>query len=33
MRGRQYEIITEGKVSAKVRVFQDENEALEWLLG
>lgn len=31
MRGRQYEIITEGKVSAKVGIFKDENEALKWL--
>lgn len=33
MRGRQYEIITQGKVSAKVGIFQEETEALEWLLA
>lgn len=31
MRGRQYEIITEGKVSAKVGIFSDETKALNWL--
>jgi hypothetical protein len=28
---RQYEMVTDGKVLSKVRVFLDENEALEWL--
>lgn len=32
IRGRQYELLAEGKVSAKVRVFKYENEAIRWLL-
>jgi hypothetical protein len=32
-RGRQYQLLTESKVSAQIRVFTDENEALDWLLG
>jgi len=28
---RQYEMITEGKVLSHIRVFLDENKALEWL--
>lgn len=30
-RGRQFELLTESKVSAKMRVFKDEDEALEWI--
>ena len=29
--GRQYEIITDEKVSANVHIFLDENQALRWL--
>jgi hypothetical protein len=32
-RGRQYQLLTESKVSAKIRVFTDEKEALDWLLA
>jgi hypothetical protein len=31
-RGRQFEIITEGKISANLQIFLDEKKALEWLL-
>jgi hypothetical protein len=31
-RGRQFEIITEGKISAKLQIFMDEKKALAWLL-
>lgn len=30
-RGRQFELLTEGRVSATMRVFMDEAEAREWL--
>jgi hypothetical protein len=30
--GRQYEILTTGRVSAQVRTFEDEAEAVAWLL-
>lgn len=30
-RGRQYELLAEPKVSARIRVFQNEAEAVEWL--
>jgi hypothetical protein len=29
--GRQYEIITDEKISANVHVFLDENQAIRWL--
>lgn len=32
-RGRQYQLLTESKVSAKIRVFTDEKESLDWLLS
>lgn len=32
-RGRQFELLTESKVSAKLRIFKDEDEALQWLLA
>lgn len=32
-RGRQFELLTEAKVSAKMRIFKDEDEALSWLTG
>lgn len=32
-RGRQYELITDPKVSAKLRIFLDEREALQWLIA
>jgi hypothetical protein len=32
-RGRQYEILATEKVSARVRVFRDEKEAIAWLLA
>ena len=32
-RGRQFELLTESKVSAKLRIFKDEKEAVEWLLN
>lgn len=32
-RGRQYQLLTESKVSARLRVFTDEKEALDWLLA
>jgi len=31
-RGRQFELLTESKVSTKMRIFKDEGEAIEWLL-
>lgn len=31
-RGRQFELLTESKVAAKLRIFQDEDEAIRWLL-
>jgi hypothetical protein len=31
--GRQFEILTHGRVSAKVRAFRNEQEAVAWLLG
>lgn len=31
-RGRQFEIITEGKISAALQIFLDEKKALAWLL-
>lgn len=30
-RGRQFELLTEGQVGAKLRIFRDESEALRWL--
>lgn len=30
-RGRQFELLTEGRVSATMRVFMDETEARDWL--
>ncbi|MET0752843.1 MAG: hypothetical protein ABWZ66_05700 [Pyrinomonadaceae bacterium] len=32
-RGRQFELLTESKVSAKLRIFKDEDEAIKWLLA
>jgi hypothetical protein len=32
-RGRQFELMTEGRVSANLCVFMDENEAVGWLAG
>ncbi|HET7233622.1 MAG TPA: hypothetical protein VFJ16_26670 [Longimicrobium sp.] len=32
-RGRQFELLTEGRVSATMRVFLDEAEARDWLAG
>jgi hypothetical protein len=31
-RGRQFELITKGKVSAKFEIFLEEEKALDWLL-
>ena len=31
-RVRQFELITGSKISAEIRVFQDENEAIGWLI-
>ena len=31
-RGRQYQLLTESKISARLRVFTDEKEAIDWLL-
>ncbi|HEX8251162.1 MAG TPA: hypothetical protein VF599_23510 [Pyrinomonadaceae bacterium] len=31
-RARQFELITTGKVSAKIDIFKDEDEAVRWLL-
>jgi hypothetical protein len=33
VRARQYELITDGKISARIRVFRDEAEAIKWLLA
>ena len=30
-RGRQYEILTDNKISARIFIFTDETKALEWL--
>ena len=32
-RGRQFELLTEGRVSATLRVFLNEAEARDWLAG
>lgn len=32
-RGRQFEMLTEGRISATLHVFLDEAEAREWLAG
>ena len=32
-RGRQYQLLTEPKVSARLQVFTNEEEALKWLLA
>lgn len=32
-RARQFQLITSGKVSTKMDIFKDENEAIEWLLA
>jgi hypothetical protein len=32
-RGRQFELLTEGRRSARLRIFLDEGEALAWLTG
>lgn len=32
-RGRQFEMLTDGRISATLRVFLAESEALEWLAG
>lgn len=32
-RARQFQLITSGKISAKMDVFKDEDKALEWLLA
>jgi hypothetical protein len=32
-RGRQFELLTEGRVSATLKVFMDEAEARDWLAG
>jgi hypothetical protein len=31
-RGRQFEMLTDGRVEAQVQIFLDEDEALRWLL-
>jgi hypothetical protein len=31
-RGRQFELLTEGRVGARVQIFLDEAQALRWLL-
>lgn len=31
-RGRQFELLTDGRVGAQLRIFRDEAEALRWLL-
>ena len=31
-RGRQFELLTEGRVSARMQIFLDEAQALRWLL-
>lgn len=30
-RGRQFELLTESKVTAKMKIFKDEEEAIKWL--
>jgi hypothetical protein len=30
-RGRQFELLSESKVSAKLHIFTDESQAIEWL--
>ena len=30
-RGRQFELLTQGKVSATIKVFLDEEKAIDWL--
>lgn len=30
-RGRQFELLTDGRISARLRIFLDEAEALAWL--
>lgn len=30
-RGRQFELLTEGRISATMRIFLDEAEAIAWL--
>lgn len=32
-RARQYELITSGKISAKIDIFKDEDKAIRWLLA
>ena len=32
-RGRQFEMLTDGRVDATVQIFLDETEALRWLRG
>jgi hypothetical protein len=32
-RGRQYELISDNKISAKLGIFLDEKEAVEWLIS
>jgi hypothetical protein len=32
-RARQYELITSGKISAKIEIFRKADKALEWLLA
>ncbi len=32
-RGRQFEMLTDGRVGATVQIFLDETEALRWLLA
>lgn len=32
-RGRQFELISKGKISARFEIFLEEEKALEWLLG
>ena len=32
-RGRQFELLSEGKISAKLQIFLKEDEALGWLLA
>ncbi|HEX8250946.1 MAG TPA: hypothetical protein VF599_22420 [Pyrinomonadaceae bacterium] len=32
-RARQYELITSGKISAKIEIFRQADKALEWLLA
>ncbi|HEU4561120.1 MAG TPA: hypothetical protein VFS20_24930 [Longimicrobium sp.] len=32
-RGRQFELLTADRVSARMRIFLDQHEAVEWLAG